>query len=381
MKVGLQNCLYVHLVYLPYLNASKEFKSKPAQNSFREIRGLGISPNVLVARSETPAPDSIKAKLSLYCGVPEEAIALLPNADSIYQVPLTIEDSGLTDVIVDRLHIEIKPPLGHLNSWRKTVAMATENHPHTVKIGVIAKYMDNQDTYMSVFEALRSAAWSNDANITIDWIDAEALGKLTKPESVTKKLSAYDGIVVPGGFGTRGVDGKIVAAQYALKNKLPYLGLCYGLHMAVIAAARNAGLADAHTTEVDPDTKHAVIDTMEGQKGMENTGGTMRLGNYNCQLEAGSLAARVYGAKKIVERHRHRYECQAKYQPKYASWGIRASGINPDNKLVEVIEADSSIGHPFFLASQFHPELKSRPTRPHPMFAGFVEAILAHRQS
>jgi CTP synthase len=373
MKVGLANCLYVHVVYLPYLNTSKEIKTKPAQNSFREIRGLGISPDILVARSEEPAPVSVKSKLSLYCGVSEEAIALLPNAKSIYEVPLTLEDTGITDVLCRRLALSTGHPDGHLAAWREMTARATGERTHSVKVGVIAKYLDNQDTYMSVFEALRSAAWANDANITIDWIDAEALGKSA---DVSKKLAAYDGVVVPGGFGSRGVDGKIKAAQYALTNKLPYLGLCYGLHMAVIAAARNAGLRDANTTEVDPDTKHAVIGTMDGQKGKENTGGTMRLGNYNCDLAAGSMAATIYGAKHIVERHRHRYECAAKYQDQYESWGIRASGINPDNKLVEIIEADPALKHPFFMASQFHPEFKSRPTRPHPMFDGFIRCLL-----
>jgi CTP synthase len=381
MKVGLQNCAYVHVVYLPYLNTSKEIKTKPAQNSFRDIRGLGISPNILVARSEEAAPESVKNKLSLYCGLPTEAIALLPNARSIYEVPLTLEDTGITEVICERLQLKTKHPDGHLDDWRTVVKRGFGPHKHSVKVGVVAKYLDNQDTYMSVFEALRAAAWANDTSIEIDWIDAEALGKMTKPENVAKKLSAYDGIVVPGGFGSRGVDGKVRAAQYSLQHKLPYLGLCYGLHMAVIAAARNAGLTDAHTTEVDPDTKHAVIDTMEGQKGKENTGGTMRLGDYNCQLAAGSLAARTYGVRKIVERHRHRYECAAKYQDKYVSWGIQASGINPDNKLVEIIEAAPELGHPFFMASQFHPEFKSRPTRPHPMFDGFIRSLLTDREA
>lgn len=378
MKVGLSNCLYVHLVYLPYLNTSKEIKTKPAQNSVRELRGLGISPNILVARSEEPAPESVKNKLSLYCGVGEEAIALLPNAASIYEVPLTLEDTGITDVICERLQIDSRPPAGHLAVWRNVVAKAMEPHKHSVRVGVVAKYLDNQDTYMSVFEALRSAAWANDADIIIDWIDAEALGKVV---DISKKLAQYDGIVVPGGFGSRGVDGKIRAAQYALTNKLPYLGLCYGLHMAVIAAARNAGVEDAHTTEVEPTTKHPVICTMAGQQGKENTGGTMRLGDYNCRLEAGSLAATVYETKSIVERHRHRYECATKYLPKYQAWGLKASGINPDNKLVEVIEADPSLNHPFFLASQFHPEFKSRPTRPHPMFNGFMRSLLTAHQT
>lgn len=371
MKVSLENCTYVHVVYMPYLNTSKEFKSKPAQNSVRDIRGLGISPNILVARSEDQAPESIKRKLSLYCGVGEEAIALLPNAKSIYEVPLTLEDTGVANVICERLGFGSHK--ADLTEWREVVARALNEQKHRVRVGVVAKYLDNQDTYMSVFEALKAAAWHNDAHIDIEWVDAEKIGKATEPGEIFKGL---DGIVVPGGFGARGVDGKVCAAQYALKEKLPYLGLCYGLHMAVIGAARNAGLTDANTTEVDPDTQNAVITTMDGQKGLENTGGTMRLGNYNCDLKPGSLAHKVYGEKRIVERHRHRYECSAAYQDQYASWGIRASGINPDNELVEVIEAAPELDHPFFLASQFHPELKSRPNRPHPMFDGFIKSLL-----
>lgn len=371
MQVGLENCLYVHVVYLPYLNTSKELKSKPAQTSVRELRGLGISPNILVARSEEHATESIKRKLSLYCGVAEEAIALLPNAKSIYEVPLTLEDMGLADVICRRL--DLGSHEADLTEWRAVVAKALNQQKQTVRVGVVAKYLDNQDTYMSVFEALKAAAWHNDVAVDIEWVDAEDLGET---ENHTDVLEHYDGIVVPGGFGSRGVDGKIKAAQYALSHKLPYLGLCYGLQMAVIAAARSAGLADANTTEVDPDTKNPVITTMDGQKGLENTGGTMRLGDYNCELAPNSLAAKVYGTDHIVERHRHRYECSSAYQDQYDSWGIRASGINPDNKLVEVIEADASLNHPFFLASQFHPEFKSRPNRPHPMFDGFIRSLL-----
>ncbi|HSH17951.1 MAG TPA: CTP synthase [Candidatus Saccharimonadales bacterium] len=371
LKVGMENCVYVHVVYLPYLNTSKEFKSKPAQSSFRDIRGLGIIPNILVARSEEPAPESIKHKLSLYCGLPEAAIALLPNAKSIYEVPLTLEDTGVADVICQRLGFGKHK--ADLAEWRKVVARATNGHDRQVRVGVVAKYMDNQDTYMSVFEALRAAGWHNDARVNIEWIDAEALGEPGRAETLLKE---FDGIVVPGGFGSRGVDGKICAAQYALKNRLPYLGLCYGMQMAVVAAARSAGLEGANTTEVDPATKHPVITTMDGQKGLENTGGTMRLGDYNCDLAAGSLAARVYGTDKIAERHRHRYECAGNYKDQYESWGIIASGINPDNGLVEVVEAAPAVGHPFFLASQFHPEYKSRPNRPHPMFDGFIKSLL-----
>lgn len=368
MRVGRENCLYVHVVYLPYLGASHETKTKPAQNSVRDIRGLGIAPDMLVGRSEDSASPSVRRKLSLFCGVSEDAIALLPNAESIYEVPLTLEDSGFADVISKRLDLPVKKP--DLSEWRQMVQRATHKHARSVTVGVIAKYLDNQDTYMSVFEALRAAAWSNDVSIDIRWIDAE---KLEKAPDVSTILDELDGYVVPGGFGSRGIEGKIKAAQHALKHKRPYLGLCYGLHMGVIAAARLAGLTGANTTEVDPNTKYPVISTMEDQRGKENTGGTMRLGDYDCNLTPGSLAAKVYDAKKIVERHRHRYECTSEYVQEYESWGIRATGVNPKTNLVEIIEAKD---HPFFLASQFHPEFKSRPTRAHPMFDGFVKSLL-----
>jgi CTP synthase len=368
-KVGRENCLYVHVVYLPYLGASKETKTKPAQNSVRDIRGLGISPDILVARSENPAEPSVKRKLSLFCGVDENAIALLPNADTIYEVPLTLEDTGIAEVICKRLELDgdRKPDL---KDWRAMVSAATHKHPRTVKVGVVAKYLDNQDTYMSVFEALRSAAWSNDVNVIIEWVDAEKLGEVKDVASI---LDSVDGIVVPGGFGSRGVEGKVRAATYALETGKPYLGLCYGLHMAVIAAARRGGLKGANTTEADPSTPYAVINTMDGQEGKQNTGGTMRLGDYECKLVKDSLAARCYGTTDIVERHRHRYECMPEFVKDYEKWGIRAVGTNPETGLVEVIEG---VDHPFFLASQFHPEFKSRPTRPHPMFAGFITSLL-----
>lgn len=367
VKVGLENCLYVHVVYLPYLGASNETKTKPAQNSVRELRGLGIAPDVLVARSEQTASPAAKSKLSLFSGVPEAAIALLPNAQTIYQVPLTLEDAGIADVITHRLGLKAKKP--DLKNWRAVVKRATTQHDKTVKVGFVAKYMDNTDTYMSVFEALKSAAWHNGCNIDITWIDAS---KFDAPGAdIAQALKGYDGIVVPGGFGQRGLEGKIKAAQVALAEKVPYLGLCLGLQMAVIAAARNAGIKDATTFELNPDSPNVVINTMEDQLDKHMTGGTMRLGNYDCELEKGSLAAKTYGMTRIVERHRHRGECNNAYRDQYAAWGIKASGLNRQNDLVEVIEG---VDHPFLLASQFHPEFKSRPNRPHPMFDGFVAA-------
>lgn len=370
-KVGRENSLFVHVVYMPYLGASQEFKTKPAQNAVRDLRGYGIVPDVLVARSEKDAPSGVIKKLSMFSGVPEEAIALLPNAPSIYEVPLTLEDTGIADVISSRLSLKVSKP--HLKEWREIVRHATNGFKKSATIGVVAKYMDNTDTYMSVFEALRAAAWSQEVKLDILWIDAEALD--TPSADVGRALSGFDGIVVPGGFGTRGLEGKIKAAQYALKHDLPYLGLCLGLQMAVVAAARSGGIVNATAKELNPDAKDLVIHTMNDQVGKENTGGTMRLGNYPCKLEKGSLAAKVYGSKEIQERHRHRYECNNDYRDQYESWGIRASGTSPDGQLVEIIEA---IDHPFFMASQFHPEFKSRPNKPHPMFAGFVKASLSN---
>ncbi|GAC1387161.1 MAG: CTP synthase [Candidatus Saccharimonadales bacterium] len=370
-KVGRENTLFVHVVYMPYLGASHEVKTKPAQNAVRELRGFGITPDVLVARSEQRAPKNVVAKLSMFSGVPEEAIALLPNAKSIYEVPLTLEDEGIAEVISRRLNLKIEKP--HLKEWRDVVKRATSVFDKTITVGVVAKYMDNTDTYMSVFEALRAAAMWQDCNLNINWIDAEALDNPNV--KVEASLAGCDGIVIPGGFGKRALEGKIRAAQFALEAKLPYLGLCLGLQMAVIAAARSGGLAGATTAEIDDSSKYQVIHTMPDQKGKENTGGSMRLGNYECELTKNSIVAKVYGTTRILERHRHRYECNNSYRDQYEKWGIRAVGINPANDLVEVIEG---INHPYFVASQFHPEFKSRPNRPHPMFVGFIKAVSKH---
>lgn len=369
VKVGLENCAYVHVVYLPHISASNETKTKPAQNSVRELRGLGIAPDLLVARSEDVASEAAINKLSLFAGIPNDHIASLPNAKSIYEVPLTLEDTGIADVLVDRLGLKAKKP--HLKEWREVVKLATTDHERTLNIGFVAKYMDNTDTYMSVFEALKSAAWHNDAKVKIDWIDASKYD--ASGTDISDELKNYDGIVVPGGFGVRGLEGKIKAAQYSLKHKTPYLGLCLGLQMAVIAAARNAGLDKATSFELDENSDELIINTMADQKGLIQTGGTMRLGDYDCTLQKDSLAGKTYGTTKIVERHRHRGECNNAYRDQYESWGIRATGLNPANDLVEVIEG---IDHPFFLASQFHPEFKSRPNRPHPMFDGFIKALV-----
>lgn len=366
-RVGRENCLYVQVVYLPYLGASHETKTKPAQNATRELRSIGIMPDLLVARCENPTNGSIKTKLSAFCGVPQEGIAILPNAKTVYEVPLTLEEQGLGKYVITKLNIKAKKP--NLKEWQEVVKRATHLAEKKVTVGVVAKYMDNQDTYMSVFEALKSAAWWKGVNVDIKWIDAE---KLEPPRAnVSAQLKKLDGIVVPGGFGSRGVEGKIKAAQWALKNNLPYLGLCLGMQVGVIAAARNAGLSEANSIEINPNTPDPVIHTMADQKGKEGTGGSMRLGNYPCKLEKESNVAKLYMTKEIHERHRHRYEANNEYRVHYEGWGIKAVGISPDDSLVEIIEGTS---HSFFVASQFHPEFKSRPNRAHPLFSGFIEA-------
>ncbi|MEX2007107.1 MAG: CTP synthase [Candidatus Saccharimonadales bacterium] len=371
IKLDRANCLFVQVVYLPYLGASGEFKTKPAQNAVRELRSLGIVPDVLIARSETRPPKSVLPKLSLYSGVSQEAIVLLPNAQTIYEVPLYLEASGLAEVIGWHLSLKTKRP--NLTAWSRMVESAKTIYPRTIRIGVIAKYLNNSDTYMSVFEALRSAAWSAKVNIDIVWVNAETL---SKDRAGTGLLATLNGIVVPGGFGGRGIEGKVMAATYSLDNKVPYLGLCLGLQVGLIAAARRAGLTSANSTEFNPKTQHPVIATMADQKGKENTGGSMRLGDYPCQVAAGSLARRIYGESHIVERHRHRYEANNKYRNQYKKWGVAASGVSPDGNLVEMIEA---VDHPYFMTTQAHPEFRSRPERPHPLFLGLIKAALAHQ--
>lgn len=365
--VGYENCAYVQVVYLPYLSTSKEIKTKPAQNATRDLRSMGIIPDVLAARSEVPTNGNTRAKLSAFCGVPEAGISILPNARTVYEVPLTLEEQGIGDYIVKKLGLSAKKP--HLEEWKKMVATILAEPKKTYRVGVVAKYMDNQDTYMSVFEALKAAAWREGVGIDIQWIDAEALGN---DKDVEKHLKGLDGVVVPGGFGKRGVEGKILAAQHALKTKLPYLGLCLGMQVGVIAAARNAGLSHAHSEEFDPEGNDLVIHTMHDQKGKQNTGGTMRLGDYPCEVQKGSKVAKLYKATRFSERHRHRYEANNAYVSMYPTWGIEAVGKSPDGQLVEIIEG---IDHPYFVASQFHPEFLSRPNIPHPMFLGFVQSL------
>lgn len=368
VRLGRDRCIYVHVVYIPYLGASKEFKTKPAQNAVKDLRNTGIVPDMLMARSETPAPESIITKLSLFGGIPEAAIALLPNASTIYQVPLTLEERGIGEYLVKRLSLKAGKP--NLKEWTTLVNSITKPHTQTVRVGMVAKYLDNEDSYFSVVEALRAAAWEHDVAIEINWINAEAIEKGTL---TLKQLNTQvNGIVVPGGFGSRGIEGKIQAADWAMNNNIPYLGLCLGMQVAAIAAVRSTGVIEANSTEFDVKTLHPVINTMQDQIGKEGTGGTMRLGDYECELIKGTTASKLYGAKTVHERHRHRYEFNNEYVGQLEEAGLKISGIWKKGGLVEIIEKPS---HPFFVASQFHPEFTSRPNRPQPLFSGFMAAL------
>ncbi len=369
LRQGLENCLYVHVVYLPFLGASRELKTKPAQNAVKDLRNAGIVPDMLVARSEATAPIDIKEKLSLFGGVPKEAIVLLPNASSIYQVPLELEAQHVGNYITKRLQLKTAKP--NHRTWQKLNRSITAPKRKTVSIGIIAKYLDNEDTYFSVVESLRIASWTEGLGLEIIWIDAETITKNTRP------LKKLDGILVPGGFGFRGVEGKIAAAKYALEQNIPYLGICLGLQVAVIAAARKGGLAQATSEELAPKASQNVVYLMPSQTGLESTGGTMRLGSYPATLQKNSRVARLYGKKEISERHRHRYEVNREFEAEIIKGGLVISGESPDGRLVEFIE---SANHPYFVATQAHPEFKSRPSRPHPLFSGLVRTAMNKQQ-
>ena len=362
-RVGHENTLYVHVVYLPYLEASHEIKTKPAQNAVRDLREAGIQPDVIVARAEHPVTQPVLHKLSLFCDVDEAGIVPMQTVKTVYQVPLLLEEAGIGNYITKKLGLKTRR--AKLTDWRRLVDLIKHPDHRTLKIGVVAKYMENEDTYMCVFEAIKSAGWANRIQPEICWIDAE------KIEANPELLTGYDGLIVPGGFGSRGVEGKIAAGRYAMDHNIPYLGLCLGMQTAVIALARKAGLEDANTTEVDPLSPHPVIDIMANQKDVTDKGGTMRLGNYPCVLAKNTHSAKAYNLKQIQERHRHRYEFNNAYRERLSAAGLVIAGQSPDKKLVEIIEIS---GHPYFVASQFHPEFKSRPSRPHPLFDGFIKA-------
>lgn len=359
-KVGRNNCLFVHVVYVPYINTSKEFKTKPAQNALNDLRGFGVVPDVVVVRTEDPAPRNVAAKISMFGGVPENNVILMPNIDTVFRIPLMIAQSGLNKVLSDFSGVETE---ADLSEWKTIIRRQSSSPKTAVKVGLVAKYVDNEDTYISVIEALKAAAWDQKVGLQIDWLNAETITE--------QELKSVDAIVVPGGFGSRGIEGKIMAARYALEHNVPYLGLCLGLQVAVIAAARKAGLTDANSTEFDAKTDHKVVYIMPGQAGKESTGGTLRLGDYMAILSDKSVVAKTYNATEIIERHRHRYEVNQEYIEAIEKGGLVVSGKSPDGKLVEFVEAPKS---DYFVATQAHPEFKSRPNRAHPLFVGLIKA-------
>ena len=360
-KVGRRNCLYVNVVYVPWINTSKELKSKPAQNALKDLRGFGIIPDVVVCRTEKPAPREICEKIARFSGIPDEAVLNLPDIDSVYDVPFNVLKSGVLEILNDFVGDDSKPDMSAWEEFSKKRAQVNEK---TVKVGLVAKYVGNEDTYICVTEALKAAAAWNDVNLDLRWINAEKVDE--------KMLSEVDGLVVPGGFGNRGVEGKIAAANYALDHDVPYLGLCLGMQVACIASARRAGLKHANSEEFDKETKENVIYLMNGQEGKESTGGSMRLGDFPAKLVKGSKTAKIYGKTNIVERHRHRYEVNQKFLKEIEKGGVVVSGTSPDGKLVEFVEAP---GKKFFVGTQAHPELKSRPLRVHPLFMEFVKSL------
>lgn len=360
-KVGRRNCLYVNVVYVPWINTSKELKSKPAQNALKDLRGFGIIPDVVVCRTEKPAPREICEKIARFSGIPDEAVLNLPDIDSVYDVPFNVLKSGVLEILNDFVGDDSEPDM---SAWEEFSKKRAQKNARTVKVGLVAKYVGNEDTYICVTEALKAAAAWNDVNLDLRWINAEKVDE--------KTLAEVDGLVVPGGFGNRGVEGKIAAANYALDYDVPYLGLCLGMQVACIASARRAGLTQANSEEFDKETKENVIYLMSGQEGKESTGGSMRLGNFPAKLVKGSKTAKIYGKTNIVERHRHRYEVNQKFLKEIEKGGVVVSGTSPDGKLVEFVEAP---GKKFFVGTQAHPELKSRPLRVHPLFMEFVKSL------
>lgn len=362
---GRDNTLYIHVTLLPYLSASRELKTKPTQHSVNELRRIGIQPDIIICRCDYPVSEAIKEKISLFCNVAKKAVIPLCTASSIYKVPLILEDAGMGDLIVDMLRL---PPCEHdLSQWQSMVERI-ERPKDKIAITMVGKYMELRDAYISVKEALYHAALYYDRDIDISWVSSEDLEK----EDGETLLGSAQGIVVPGGFGYRGIEGMIVAARYAREHRVPYLGLCLGMHVMVIECARRAlGSDEPNSTEFNPDTRYPVIDLLPEQRSVTEKGGTMRLGDYPCCLVKGTCAARAYGQELIYERHRHRFEFSNDFRDRLTEAGMVLSGLSPDGRLVEICENSH---HPWMVGVQFHPEFKSRPDNPHPLFRDFIRA-------
>jgi CTP synthase len=370
VEVGRENSMFVHLTLVPYIEAAGELKSKPTQHSVRELRAIGIQPDVILCRTDRFLPKEIKNKIGLFCNVSSEAVITARDVQSIYEVPVALHEEGLDSIIVRQLGLPDTPC--DLGRWRDLVDVI-KNPNDDVTIGIVGKYIEYEDSYKSLSEALVHGGLAHQVKVHLKWVESEGLVGDRWQDS----LKEIDGILVPGGFGTRGVEGMIRAISFARVEKVPYFGICLGMQTAVIEYARNVCSLEAHSSEFDTTAPHRVIYKLRELLGVEEMGGTMRLGAYPCLLDEGSLAHRTYGVREISERHRHRYEFNREYEEILTSYGLRVSGMSPDRNFVEIVEIPE---HPWFLGCQFHPEFKSKPTRPHPLFVGFIEAALRYKK-
>jgi len=371
--LGKENTFYIHCTLVPFISTAGELKTKPTQHSIKELRSVGIQPDAVVCRSSKKLTEDVRAKIALFGDIDKRAVINVVDVEHIYEVPLEIEKEGLPNIVIEALGLEDKVHEPDISEWTRMVERLKSLN-NSVKIAIVGKYVELPDAYISINEALKHAGIVNDTNINIEYVNAESL---EGDQPVADFLSDVDGILVPGGFGERGIEGKIRAIKYARENKLPYFGICLGMQCAVIEFARNvAGLADANSSEFNPGTENPVIDLMPEQKDVEDLGGTMRLGSYPCKLVPGSITGQAYGEEIIYERHRHRYEFNNEYRNKFQELGVVFSGLSPDERLVEIMELKD---HPWFVGVQFHPEFKSRPNRPHPLFVSFIKASLAKK--
>lgn len=374
--VGKNDVLYIHVTLVPYISAAGELKTKPTQHSVKELRSIGISPDIIVCRSEKPISKEMREKMAMFCDVDPEAVIQNLTARSIYEVPMLMEEQGLDTIVLRKLEMEDKPK--DMQGWHDMVARILKKYDKKVTIAVVGKYVALQDAYISITESLRHAAVANEAELDIHWVNAEEIE--ADDTDMAKVMAGVDGILVPGGFGSRGIEGKIKAIQYAREHKIPFFGICLGMQCAVIEFARHVcGMADANSSEFNPNSTHPVIDLMPEQIDVEDLGGTMRLGLYPCKVYPDTLTSKAYNAELIYERHRHRYEFNNAFREKIVGKGLVLGGTLPNGRLVEIVELPES-EHPWFLGAQFHPEFKSRPTNPHPLFREFVGAAVKHHQ-
>jgi CTP synthase len=368
--VGRENVLYVHLTLVPYIGASGELKTKPTQHSVNKLREIGIQPNLLLCRTDRYLPPNLKDKIALFCNVEKGAVITAKDVETVYEVPIVFRKEGLDEMIVRLLRLDTGPP--NLREWDAMVQKI--KHPkHEVSIALVGKYVGLKESYKSLAEALVHGGIDHETRVNVHWLESEEVPR----RGVEQTLREADGILIPGGFGTRGIEGKIETIRYARERGIPFFGLCLGMQCAVIELARHvAGLAGANSSEFDPHTSHPVIDLMADQRSVQDMGGTMRLGAYPCRIAEGSMAHKAYGVLEVQERHRHRYEFNNAYRDRLTAAGLALSGLSPDGRLVEIIELP---GHPWFVATQFHPEFTSRPHRPHPLFSAFVGAALRRK--